>query len=64
VDLYRTAVLLEEFGTVIAAGGAGVVIASQSGHRLGALGATQDRALATTPAEELLALAPAPAPTR
>jgi len=56
VDLYGTAVLLEEFGTVIARGGAGVVIASQSGHRLGALGAAQDRALATTPAEELLAL--------
>ncbi len=36
VDLYGTAVLLEEFGNVIAAGGSGVVIASQSGHRLGA----------------------------
>jgi NAD(P)-dependent dehydrogenase (short-subunit alcohol dehydrogenase family) len=34
VDLYGTAVLLEEFGHVIAHGGAGVVIASQSGHRL------------------------------
>jgi hypothetical protein len=56
VDLYGTAVLLEEFGNVIARGGAGVVIASQSGHRLGALTAHQDAALATTPAEELLAL--------
>jgi len=56
VDLYGTAVLLEEFGTVIARGGAGVVIASQSGHRLGALTAEQDAALATTPADELLAL--------
>ena len=56
VDLYGTAVLLEEFGNVIAPGGAGVVIASQSGHRLGALTAEQDAALATTPAEELLAL--------
>ena len=56
VDLYGTAVLLEEFGNVIAHGGAGVVIASQSGHRLGALTADQDRVLATTPAEELLAL--------
>src|SRR5215216_3587805 len=56
VDLYGTAVLLEEFGTVIAPGGAGVVIASHSGHRLGALTADQDRALATTPADELLAL--------
>ena len=56
VDLYGTAVLLEEFGNVIEAGGAGVVIASQSGHRLGALAAEQNAALATTPADELLAL--------
>ena len=47
VDLYGTAVLLEEFGNVIARGGAGVVISSQSGHRLGALTAEQDAALAT-----------------
>jgi len=56
VDLYGTAVVLEEFGTVIVPGGAGVVIASQSGHRLGALTAEQDKALATTPADKLLAL--------
>jgi NAD(P)-dependent dehydrogenase (short-subunit alcohol dehydrogenase family) len=56
VDLYGTAVLLEEFGNVIARGGAGVVIASQSGHRLPALTPEQDKALALTPAEELLAL--------
>ncbi len=56
VDLYGTALVLEEFGSVIADGGAGVVIASQSGHRLGALTAEEDAALATTPAEELLAL--------
>lgn len=56
VDLFGTAVLLEEFGNVIARGGSGVVIASQSGHRLGALTAEQDKALATTPPEELLAL--------
>ena len=56
VDLYGTAVVLEQFGEVIAQGGAGVVIASQSGHRLGALTATEDEALATTPADELLAL--------
>lgn len=56
VDLYGTALILEEFGAVIAAGGSGVVIASQSGHRLGALTAEQDLALATTPTEELLAL--------
>jgi NAD(P)-dependent dehydrogenase (short-subunit alcohol dehydrogenase family) len=56
VDLYGTAVVLEEFGNVIALGGAGVVIASQSGHRLGALTAEEDAALAMTPADELLAL--------
>jgi len=56
VDLYGTALVLEEFGNVIARGGAGVVIASQSGHRLGALTADQNAALATTPADELLEL--------
>jgi NAD(P)-dependent dehydrogenase (short-subunit alcohol dehydrogenase family) len=56
VDLYGTALVLEEFGQVIAKGGSGVVIASQSGHRLGALTAEQDKALATTPTEELLGL--------
>jgi NAD(P)-dependent dehydrogenase (short-subunit alcohol dehydrogenase family) len=56
VDLYGTALVLEEFGNVIARGGAGVVIASQSGHRLGALTAEQNAALATTPADALLAL--------
>jgi NAD(P)-dependent dehydrogenase (short-subunit alcohol dehydrogenase family) len=56
VDLYGTAVVLEEFGDVIASGGSGVVIASMSGHRLSALTAEQDAMLATTPAEELLAL--------
>jgi NAD(P)-dependent dehydrogenase (short-subunit alcohol dehydrogenase family) len=56
VDLYGTALVLEEFGKVIAHGGAGVVIASMSGHRLPALSAEQDAALATTPVEELLVL--------
>jgi NAD(P)-dependent dehydrogenase (short-subunit alcohol dehydrogenase family) len=56
VDLYGTALVLEEFGQVIAHGGAGVVIASQSGHRLPALTPEQDKALATTPLEELLSL--------
>jgi NAD(P)-dependent dehydrogenase (short-subunit alcohol dehydrogenase family) len=56
VDLYGTALVLEEFGNVIAHGGAGVVIASQSGHRLPALTAEQDAALATTPADGLLKL--------
>ena len=56
VDLYGTALVLEEFGNIIAPGGSAVVIASQSGHRLGALTAQQDAALATTPADELRAL--------
>lgn len=56
VDLYGTALVLEEFGAVMARGGAGVVIASQSGHRLPALPAEEDRALATAPVEELLGL--------
>ena len=56
VDLYGTALVLEEFGNVIARGGAGVVIASQSGHRLPPLTAEQNTALATTPADELLDL--------
>jgi NAD(P)-dependent dehydrogenase (short-subunit alcohol dehydrogenase family) len=56
VDLYGTAVILEEFGNVIARGGSGVVIASQSEHRLPALPPEQDKALATTPADQLLLL--------
>jgi len=56
VDLYGTALVLEVFGNVIAAGGSAVVIASQSGHRLPALTPEQNKALATTPVEELLAL--------
>ncbi len=56
VDLYGTALVLEEFGEVIARGGSGVVIASQSGHRLPALTPEQNKALATTPTDELLAL--------
>lgn len=56
VDLYGTALVLEEFGSVIARGGAGVVIASQSGHRLPPLAVEQNKALATTPVEELLSL--------
>jgi NAD(P)-dependent dehydrogenase (short-subunit alcohol dehydrogenase family) len=56
VDLYGTALVLEEFGNVIARGGAGIVIASQSGHRLPPLSPEQNAALATTPVEELLNL--------
>jgi NAD(P)-dependent dehydrogenase (short-subunit alcohol dehydrogenase family) len=56
VDLYGTALVLEEFGNVMESGGSGVVIASQSGHRLPALTPEQDKALATTPTEQLLSL--------
>ena len=56
VDLYGTAVILEIFGAVISKGGSAVVIALQSGHRLPALDPAQDALLATTPADELLAL--------
>lgn len=56
VDLYGTALILEEFGNVIAKGGSCVVIASQSGHRLPPLSIQQNEALATTPVEELLNL--------
>lgn len=56
VDLYGTAVLLEEVGKVIAKGGAGVTISSQSGWRMPQLTPEQDRQLAMTPAEDLLSL--------
>lgn len=56
VDLYGTAVLLEEVGKVISEGGSGVTISSQSGWRMPQLTPQQDRALATTPTEELLSL--------
>ena len=56
VDLYGTAVLLEEVGKVIAKGGAGVTISSQSGWRMPQLTPEQDRQLAMTPTEELLKL--------
>ncbi len=56
VDLYGTAVLLEEVGKVIGSGGVGVTISSQSGFRMPALTPEQDELLATTPTEELLQL--------
>ena len=56
VDLYGTAVLLEEVGKVIKKGGRGVTISSQSGYRMGALTAEQNEQLACTPTEELLKL--------
>lgn len=56
VDLYGTAVLLEEVGKVIKAGGVGVTISSQSGHRMKQLTAEENKLLACTPTEELLDL--------
>lgn len=56
VDLYGTAVLLEEVGKVIAPGGVGVTISSQSGHRMKQLTPEEDEQLACTPTEKLLAL--------
>lgn len=56
VDLYGTAVLLEEVGRVIQPGGSGVTISSQSGYRMPQLTAEEDRLLAITPSEELLNL--------
>ncbi|MFV0486427.1 MAG: SDR family oxidoreductase [Vibrio fluvialis] len=56
VDLYGTAVLLEEFGNIIGEGGSGITISSQSGHRLGNIPEQESELLATTPAEALLDL--------
>ncbi len=56
VDLYGTAVLLEEVGKVIRPGGTGITISSQSGHRMPALTAEEDELLAITSTDELLAL--------
>ncbi len=56
VDLYGTALVLEEFGNVIAREGSGIVIASQSGHRLPPLSTEQNALLAMTPVDDLLSL--------
>ena len=56
VDLYGTSVLMEEFGKVVADGGSGIIISSQSGHRLPALPQEQNDALAMSPVEELMRL--------
>ncbi|ASJ22567.1 SDR family oxidoreductase [Brachyspira hampsonii] len=56
VDLYGTAVLLEEFGKVVEEGGSGITISSQSGYRLGSLTDEENKILATTPTEKLLSL--------
>lgn len=56
VDLYGTAVLLDEVGKIIKKGGVGVTISSQSGWRMPALSVAEDELLALTPPEELLQL--------
>lgn len=56
VDMAGTAFILEEFGNIIAPNGSGVIISSQSGHRLGTLSDEQNRLLATTPSDQLLSL--------
>lgn len=56
VDLYGTAVLLEEVGKVIDEGGVGMTISSQSGFRMPALTPEQDELLACTPTDKLLKL--------
>jgi NAD(P)-dependent dehydrogenase (short-subunit alcohol dehydrogenase family) len=56
VDLVGVALVLEEFGRVIAPGGSGVVISSMAGHMIPALSPEQDEALARTPADELMQL--------
>lgn len=56
VDLYGSAVVFEEFRRVIAPGGAGLVISSMAGHMMPELPAEQNKALAFTPADELLDL--------
>lgn len=56
VDLLGAVYVLESFGNVIAEGGAGIHISSMAGHMIPALGVETDRALAVTPADELLKL--------
>ncbi len=56
VDLLGTALVLEAFGQVVSPGGAAVVVASMAGHMAGGLDAASERALAATPAQDLLDL--------
>lgn len=56
VDLLGVALVLEEFGHVIASGGAGLVISSMAGYMPPPLPQEQNEALAFTPADELLRL--------
>lgn len=56
VDLYGSAVVFEEFGKVIAPGGAGLIISSMAGHMMRQLPAEVEKQLAQVPADDLLAL--------
>lgn len=56
VDLFGVALSIDEFGKVIAPGGAGVVIASMAGHMMPPPDPEVARQLASLPAEELLGL--------
>jgi NAD(P)-dependent dehydrogenase (short-subunit alcohol dehydrogenase family) len=56
VDLYGSAVVFEEFGKVIASGGAGLIISSMAGHMMRQLPEEDERQLAHAPADQLLAL--------
>lgn len=56
VDLYGSAVVFEEFGKVIASGGAGLIISSMAGHMMRPLPADDEHQLAHLPADQLLSL--------
>ncbi|MGW6770210.1 SDR family oxidoreductase [Streptomyces sp. NPDC055037] len=56
VDLLGVALVAEEFGHVVAPGGAGVFISSMAGHHYRGLSPEDAFVLATTPADDLLAL--------
>lgn len=56
VDLYGSAVVFEEFGKVVAQGGAGLIISSMAGHMMRQLCEKDEQQLAHAPADELLAL--------
>jgi NAD(P)-dependent dehydrogenase (short-subunit alcohol dehydrogenase family) len=56
VDLFGVALVLEEFGQIIAAGGAGIVISSMAGYMPAHLPREQEDELAQTPVDDLLKL--------
>lgn len=56
VDLYGSAVVFEEFGKVIASGGAGLIVSSMAGHMMRQLPEEDEKQLAHAPADDLLSL--------